>query len=127
MATPPETRPGKAAWSLGIPRTLQEVALIPKHLKGLTQEELSSPCTGAYLLCAFISGDELHLGAWTFFSIDIWGNDAQGCLFRVTEELFHVRGGLSGGLGVTGATLQTAGLAPTGTLTRWLREILWWL
>lgn len=83
-------------------RVLQEVALIPKQLKGLAQEELYRPCAGAYLLCAFISGDVPTLAAWSpglLSSTDIWGNDAQGCLFWVTEELFHVRDGLSGGAG----------------------------
>lgn len=131
MATPPETCPAKGAVSLGTPRNpLQEVAVIPKQLKSLAPEGLYRPCTGAYLLCALISGDEPHLGAWSpglLSSNDIWGNDAQGCLFWVTEEFFHVRRGLSAGLGVTGATLQTAGLAPTGTLTLWLREVLWQL
>lgn len=92
---PPLLRP-----ALG--RVLQEVALIPKQLKGLAQEGLYRPCTGAYLLCAFISGDVPTLAAWSpglLSSTDIWGNDAQGCLFWVTEELFHVRDGLSGGAG----------------------------
>lgn len=120
MATPPDTCPGKGAGSLGTPRTLQEVSVIPKRLKSLGQEGLYRPCTGAHLLCSVISGDEPYLGAWSpglLSSTDIWGNDAQGSLFWVTEGLFYVRGGLSRGLGVTGATLQTAGLAPTGTLT----------
>lgn len=89
------------------------MAVIPKQLKVLAQEGFTDPALGLVSCALLVSGDKSPGPQVSFLPLtSIWGNDAQGCLFWVTEELFRVCGGLSGGLGVTGATLQTAGLAP---------------